>query len=473
MNDARLNTVSVNSAHVNCVSVDGALLGDVATQPKPPKPKIVDTWFMSGRTNQDADRDKLIGEKGNILTLRNFIFGGMSGYNGYLENFNSWSLDSTYCQGSYNNNSIHVTKILQSSSSGFALFYYKRINAGDSIRVKMNIKVSGLDTVNNNKCTFGNVTIVEGVNLIDTTYVNNLDSAQNLAFRIQNYSGDCNVTIEQIPEYAGYLCFDGIDDNCICTTLPILSDYTLIVRRKIIKNIEYSYLCGKGKSFSAFSFMFENASNTITFGKDNPITIVDNEVSWQTKESYNGHKLNVGNAIDYTDLLVGKGSNYTSICWNGVIGYVELWDVSLTKEEIDKRIIELDNEWQKKIPKNYPIDLSYWFDGQDGVYPPNKILIYENRTNDIYWMKEMTKGESVTFPAYDIKIAGMGEGSGYAIAIDDMGSGTLVDLLNVTEDGTYSIPSYTYTSPADGTWCMYHIFAMLSDQQPIFEVLPL
>jgi hypothetical protein len=53
---------------------------------------LVAAWSAEGKTNEDKDRNILkdISDNGHDITLNNFAFAGMSGYNGYSHNFNLW-----------------------------------------------------------------------------------------------------------------------------------------------------------------------------------------------------------------------------------------------------------------------------------------------------------------------------------------------------------------------------------------------
>lgn len=57
---------------------------------------LVAAWSAEGKTNEDKDRNILkdISDNGHDITLNNFAFAGMSGYNGYSHNFNLWQFGS-------------------------------------------------------------------------------------------------------------------------------------------------------------------------------------------------------------------------------------------------------------------------------------------------------------------------------------------------------------------------------------------
>lgn len=163
--------------------------------------------------------------------------------------------------------------------------------------------------------------------------------------------------------YEGALVFDGVDDYGICVGLPILDDYTLICRRKIIRIKNNSAVASKrtypGDIGSFGAFVFERVyshgvKTTISFGKSNDMSEFDsNEVVYQTKTSYNGTTINSSNSNDSDILCLGANAYNISlgICQefsNVAIYYFALYDKSLTPEEIETEKERLNEEWLKR-----------------------------------------------------------------------------------------------------------------------------
>lgn len=55
-----------------------------------------------------------------------------------------------------------------------------------------------------------------------------VENGSNLGFQFVSYTGDCDITIEQIPEYEGYLITDGVDDKITSSTFEMGNDWTVI-----------------------------------------------------------------------------------------------------------------------------------------------------------------------------------------------------------------------------------------------------
>lgn len=152
--------------------------------------------------------------------------------------------------------------------------------------------------------------------------------------------------------YEGALVFDGVDDYGICNNLPILDDYTLICKREIL-NTAPGYVANKGLG-NAGAFHFESSiltsdSNRTTgvwsYGTGNRVKLEESEVSWMTKNSYNGIELKTGNLSDVEQLYLCRFSaSYTK----AAIYYFALYDKSLTPEEIETEKERLNEEWLKR-----------------------------------------------------------------------------------------------------------------------------
>lgn len=147
--------------------------------------------------------------------------------------------------------------------------------------------------------------------------------------------------------YEGALVFDGVDDYGICTGLPILDDYTVICRR-VIEN-DTNVVASKSIVAGNGAFIFEYGNNaTYSFSEYTSGLAVNLEdsVSWQTKNSYNGSTITVGNADDTDTLTLGIIREKDSRLLEGAIYYFALYDKSLTPEEVEEEKVKLENYWE-------------------------------------------------------------------------------------------------------------------------------
>lgn len=190
--------------------------------------------------------------------------------------------------------------------------------------------------------------------------------------------------------YDGALVFDGVDDYGICTGLPLMDDYTVICRRKIIRIKNSSAVASKrtypGDIGSFGAFVFERVyshgvKTTISFGKSNYMSEFDsNEVVYQTKTSYNGTTINSSNSNDSDILCLGANAYNISlgICQefsNVAIYYFALYNKSLTPEEIETEKERLNEEWLKRSKVTIPEpDVYYDLSLKDNSSPTRNII---------------------------------------------------------------------------------------------------
>lgn len=180
--------------------------------------------------------------------------------------------------------------------------------------------------------------------------------------------------------YEGALVFDGVDDYGICVGLPILDDYTLICRREII-NKDYYSVASKSTVFGKGAFIFEiiqgRTNHCYSFAADNQISLHNSEISWQTKNSYNGSTITVGNADDTDTLTLGiiRVEDESRRFLKGAIYYFALYDKSLTPEEIETEKEKLNEEWLKRTNVTVPKpDVYYDMSLKDNSSPARNIM---------------------------------------------------------------------------------------------------
>lgn len=150
--------------------------------------------------------------------------------------------------------------------------------------------------------------------------------------------------------YEGALVFDGVDDYGICNNLPILDDYTVICRR-VLENNTKNVVASKSVVAGNGAFIFEYGNNaTYSFSEYTSGLAVNlkDSVSYQTKNSYNGSTITVGNADDTDTLTLGIIREGDSRLLKGAIYYFALYNKSLTPEEIETEKERLNEEWLKR-----------------------------------------------------------------------------------------------------------------------------
>lgn len=318
-----------------------------AGPPIPPfNEAMVDAWFMSGPSNVDKP-GSITGVMGNEMALKNFTYSFSSGFGKYEIDFNSWTKNVNAANFTNSDSIIHLTEILVADSK----FLQTSVDATIS---SYQVKVEGItDDIKLRYVSYAE----DGTGTY--TYLKN--GINNLPISYKKYTGfaasvvgTCNITITQLPSaYEGALVFDGVDDYGICVGLPILDDYTLICRREII-NKDYYSVASKSTVFGKGAFIFEiiqgRTNHYYSFAADNQISLHNSEISWQTKNSYNGSTITVGNADDTDTLTLGiiRVEDESRRFLKGAIYYFALYDKSLTPEEIETEKERLNEEWLKR-----------------------------------------------------------------------------------------------------------------------------
>lgn len=149
-----------------------------------------------------------------------------------------------------------------------------------------------------------------------------------------------NVCFTQIPDYPDQLCYDG--NMCaVVYEFPILTDYTIIADRTWFNIRDISCFIGKrntsGDNLGAFEFEFR-ANKTFSFGGSNVIIFADNNIVYQTKNSYNGTEIKPGSLDDTDVLIIGAAqrnvNNKIQDPYIGCHGNILIFNRTLTEYEL-------------------------------------------------------------------------------------------------------------------------------------------
>lgn len=191
-------------------------------------------WTVVGKTNEDEDRATIanITGNGNNLVLSNLAFSGNSGYGLYGENYNGgrWVQSTDRADLTWTSYSINITSVKVASTQS----YYQSYPGQPSFTVpSYKIKVYGLK--DGQTLSYKQVTS-EGQQIykISEDGIYTLPSFLFKAngdwygFTLNKVQESCDITIEQIPEYEGYLVTDGVDDKITSSIFEMGNDWTVI-----------------------------------------------------------------------------------------------------------------------------------------------------------------------------------------------------------------------------------------------------
>lgn len=197
-------------------------------------------WTVAGKTNEDSNRDIIanVTGNGNDLMLTNFGFAEGSGYGLYGENYNDdrWIKSTDRADITWMSYSVNVTSVKIAVTQ---LYYQSRGEQPSFTVSSYKIKVYGLkdgQTLSYRQAT------PEGVQM----YKISEDGIYTLPSFLFKANGDwygfilnkiqesCDITIEQIPEYEGYLVTDGVDDKVTSSYFEIGKDFTIVGEWKLV-----------------------------------------------------------------------------------------------------------------------------------------------------------------------------------------------------------------------------------------------
>lgn len=184
---------------------------------------IVARYSALGLTNEQMAENpvwKDLTGNGHDLQMKNFAWKGMSGVGGYTENYdsNKWykvasRIDITWTYKSFNVKSIKDNNLAQ--------LFYQSLSSDTGFRVlSCTIKVSGLtdgqgiEYVSNG----AQPTVIMRIENDGIYHLPSFDfGAKNAyyGFRFLKLQESCNITIEQLPLYPGFILGDGVDDFAV------------------------------------------------------------------------------------------------------------------------------------------------------------------------------------------------------------------------------------------------------------------
>ena len=263
-------------------------------------------WTVVGKTNEDEDRATIanITGNGNNLVLSNLRFAEGSGYGLYAENYagGRWVQSTDRADLTWTSYSVNITSVKVASTQ----LYYQSYPEQPSFTVpSYKIKVYGLK--DGQTLSYKQVTS-EGQQIykISEDGIYTLPSFLFKAngdwygFTLDKIQETCDITIEQIPEYEGYLVTDGVDDKITSSIFEMGNDWTVIGDWELINT---------GKNDNAGIVKF----NSIVIYNYNPILI------------------NIKNGRNN---LIPDQNTVNAICSDGRI-YSKDWKESIYNEETE------------------------------------------------------------------------------------------------------------------------------------------
>jgi hypothetical protein len=323
-------------------------------------PGLIAAWSAKGKTNDDEDRAILkdLTGNGHDINLNGFAFSGMSGYGGYDTSFinkKDWTMNNDRGDNTnpdYNVNYTSTYFKIQKTDGGLIgstnVLRYKPNKVG-KFRFKINTDGTDLGI----KQVIVSIEGKVGVNVL----LSNINSNEVYEIDLPTYSVEEYKTHQVIfntkeatflecwmlPEYPDALVFDGVDDYGVNENMPVLTDYTIIAKRYRIGD-KGCVIAKTGYPTSLDSnnwdFILEGgsdyASSTWSLSVNNKKNIISEDITFQTKNSYNGETISYLSSYKgkANCLTIGKLFPNDSRLLRGAFYSAYLFDRSLDEQEI-------------------------------------------------------------------------------------------------------------------------------------------
>ena len=321
----------------------------------PSIPGMIARYSALGLTNEQMAANPVWVDKmgnGHDLQLKNFSWNGMSGVNGYVQNFNNFKNNATVDKvriDEQNSNSIKVailnTKInnaiyIPKNIYQFNKSYFIKISSEgyDEGDMALSFYATSTSTA---------TTVTVSLNPNGVTEIPAIKEDDFLAVYIKVSGKVGSFTVEQLPLYPGALVFDGVDDYGVCENFPILTKekgYTVVALRQWISTGEgiHGLVSNVKNWFKDGAFILEYCyiknsyfNRPVSFGAVG-IEDLPHILTYQTSKSYNGVSIAVGNFIGTDQLYVGKLNNIIGNYTNAAIWELVFLDHDATEEELTK-----------------------------------------------------------------------------------------------------------------------------------------
>lgn len=322
----------------------------------PSIPGMIARYSALGLTNEQMAANPVwVDKTGNDhdLQMKNFAWGGMSGVNGYVQNFNYFRNNATVDKvriDEQSSNSIKVT--LLTSGMGHVIYIPKDVyqfNKSYFIKISSEGYNEGdLFLSFYAPSTSTATTVKVPLNPNGITEIPAIKEDDFLAVYLFNAAGKVgSITIEQLPLYPGALVFDGVDDYGVCDNFPILTKekgYTVVVLRQWDQDFLNTTLTGgllSTRNYStgegvAFEKIESSNKGYWNLGAGGIIDFAKSPFTWQTSKQYNNVGILKGDKNHGKPLCVGCGLSGGQQCGRFAIWELVFLDHDATEEELTK-----------------------------------------------------------------------------------------------------------------------------------------
>lgn len=286
-------------------------------------------WTAVGKTNEDEDRATIanITGNGNDLVLSNFGFAEGSGYGLYAQDYSNsrWFINNsitatkksdTFNVTSINQVAVQIQYIAEPSQPPYTVPSYTVKITGLTDGQTVNYRVSGGISY---PITQDGIYILPGFDFAGM--------GSWYGFQFNKVQESCDITIEQIPEYEGYLVTDGVDDKIASSAFEMGKDFTVVGEWKMLPVSNYNY-SGIAKNNNLYVYNSPSIDLTVFIRSDGIANIVEGIKSLKAicsdgrvyDEDWTEYKLNSGTTVGKnTALNLGcNNSDFTQMAFKNL-----------------------------------------------------------------------------------------------------------------------------------------------------------
>lgn len=427
-------------------------------------PGTIARYSALGLTNEEMSKNPVWVDKtgnGHDLQMKNFLWGGMSGVNGYVQNFNYFRNNATVDKvriDEQSSNSIKVT--LLTSGINYAIYIPKNIyqfNKSYFIKISSEGYNEGdLSLSFYAPATSTATTVKVPLNPNGITEIPAIKEDDFLAVYLTVRGKVGLITIEQLPLYPGALVFDGVDDYGVCDNFPILTKekgYTVVVLRQWDQDFLNTTLTGgllSTRNYStgegvAFEKIESSNKGYWNLGAGGIIDFAKSPFTWQTSKQYNNVGILKGDKNHGKPLCVGCGLSGGQQCGRFAIWELVFLDHDATEEELTKI--------KDYFVKTYP-----W------LFPDQAWTVVGKTNED----EDRATIANITGNGNDLVLSNFGfaEGSGYGLYAENYAGGRWVQSTD-RADLTWTSYSVNITSVKVASTQLYY---QSYPEQPSFTV---
>lgn len=307
------------------------------------KPDVYYDVKKQGLSNDTPEADwylKDFSGNGHDMQLYNFAKKLDSGIGKYKVDFNTWIPQSYVADSTYTSNKLHITNI----KGGNAILYTKKgTNA-------MKVKITGIQSFNLVYRYIAENDVWEALE-VDRDGIYELPASTTTTknyytgFTVPYYTGDCDITIEQIPDYEGALVFDAVDDYGQFVGDLGLEDYTIAVDRAYVeaKPSQVPIMSNVVDGSVSTPFLMEHIGiekilAPHSFGTYTVLSELDINrfISYQSTYKYNGIDITKGTSTNTgSGLTIGRIGGVASQYAN-----IALWSLLLFPYSLSEFLLE-------------------------------------------------------------------------------------------------------------------------------------